>query len=47
MGVVEFAKLFLGKPCLANSLEKGEKEHLIVNTSRFDCLTFVEFVASL
>ena len=47
MSVVEFAKYFVGKPYRANTLEVGDFEHLIVNTRQFDCLTFVETVASL
>lgn len=47
MDVVELAKLFLGNPYLPNSLDKGDEENLIVNTRQFDCLTFVETVASL
>ena len=31
MDVVGLAKLFLGKPYLPNSLDKGNEEHLIVN----------------
>lgn len=45
--VIEISKHFEGKPYLANTLEEGDEEHLIVNTRQFDCLTFVETVASL
>jgi hypothetical protein len=46
-GVVEFAKFFIGKPYRASTLEEGDREHLIVNTRQFDCLTFIEIVSSL
>jgi hypothetical protein len=47
MNVVEFAKFFIGKPYRASTLEEGDREHLIVNTRQFDCLTFIEIVSSL
>lgn len=45
--IVGLAKHFVGNPYMANSLEEGNEEHLIVNTRQFDCLTFIETIASL
>lgn len=42
-----FGKKFLGVPYVANTLEKGNREHLIVNLKQLDCTTFVETVAAL
>lgn len=42
-----FGKLFLGRPYVGHTLEKGSSEHLIVNTRELDCTTFVENVTAL
>lgn len=42
-----FGKKFIGVPYVANTLEKGNHEHLIVNLRELDCTTFVETVAAL
>ena len=42
-----FGKLFLGRPYVGHTLEKGTTEHLIVNTRELDCTTFVENVTAL
>jgi cell wall-associated NlpC family hydrolase len=41
---IDVALLYLGKPYLANSLEKDSIEQLIVDTSGFDCYTLIETV---
>ncbi|MCF0218578.1 MAG: DUF1460 domain-containing protein [Muribaculaceae bacterium] len=42
-----FGKKFIGKPYVANTLEGGTSEHLIVNLREMDCTTFVETVLAL
>lgn len=42
-----FGKKFIGVPYVAHTLEKGDKEHLIVNLHELDCTTFVETVVAL
>ena len=42
-----FGRLFLGRPYVGHTLEKGSSEHLIVNTRELDCTTFVENVTAL
>ena len=42
-----FGKLFLGRPYVGHTLEKGSSEHLIVNTRELDCTTFVETLYAL
>lgn len=42
-----FGRQFLGVPYVAHTLEKGDNEHLIVNTRELDCTTFVETVCAL
>lgn len=42
-----FGKKFIGVPYVAHTLEKGDKEHLIVNLHELDCTTFVETVLAL
>ncbi|NOX18134.1 MAG: DUF1460 domain-containing protein, partial [Chlorobi bacterium] len=40
--VVEIAKSFIGDEYQAHTLEKGEKETLVVHLTGFDCYTFIE-----
>lgn len=42
-----FAQRFLGKPYVAHTLEKHDREHLIINTNELDCTTLVENVVAL
>lgn len=42
-----FGKFFIGKPYVAHTLEKGQKEVLIVNTRELDCTTFIETCVAL
>ena len=42
-----FARGFLNRPYVAHTLEKGDKERLVVNTRELDCTTLVETVAAL
>ena len=42
-----FGELFLGRPYVGHTLEKGSIEHLIINTRELDCTTFVENVTAL
>lgn len=44
--IVYIAKMFLGKPYVAETLE-GNPEMLTINTSELDCTTFVENVMAL
>lgn len=44
---ISIAKHFLGTPYVAGTLEKNDKEQLIVNLREFDCTTFVESVVAL
>lgn len=45
--IIYFAKQFLGIPYVGQTLESGDKEHLIVNLREMDCTTFVEYVLAL
>lgn len=45
--VVALGKSFLGTDYEAHTLEKGDKEELIVNLTGLDCYTFVESVIAL
>lgn len=45
--VIYFAKQFLGIPYVGQTLESGDREHLIVNLREMDCTTFVEYVLAL
>jgi hypothetical protein len=38
---------FLGTPYVANTLEEGREETLIVNSNGVDCITFVEYVLAM
>lgn len=40
--IVEIGKSFLGLDYAANTLEKGESEHLVVHLTGLDCYTFLE-----
>ncbi len=40
--VVEIAKSFIGEEYQAHTLEKGEKEILVIHLTGFDCYTFLE-----
>lgn len=40
-------KYFLGTPYVASTLEKGDKEELVINLRELDCTTFVENVIAL
>ena len=42
-----FARGFLNRPYVAHTLEKGDKEWLVVNTRELDCTTLVETVTAL
>lgn len=43
-GMLTIGKTFLGTPYVANVLDKGEDEKLIVNPDEVDCMTLVEYV---
>lgn len=45
--MIYFGRKFIGYPYVAHTLERGDKEHLIVNLRQFDCTTFVETVTAL
>lgn len=45
--VLFFSKRLDGIPYVAKTLEKNDKERLVVNLSQFDCTTFVETVMAL
>lgn len=45
--MVFLGKLFLGVPYVANTLENGKKEQLVVNLHELDCTTFVETITAL
>lgn len=45
--MVFFGKKFIGVPYVANTLEVGTSEKLVVNLRQLDCTTFVETVAAL
>jgi hypothetical protein len=45
--VCAIGNYFLGAPYLAETLESGHKENLVVNLGQFDCFTFVETVLAL
>lgn len=40
--IIEIGKSFLGTDYIANSLEKGEKEQLVIHLTGLDCYTFLE-----
>ncbi|KAA6343997.1 hypothetical protein EZS27_008360 [termite gut metagenome] len=45
--VLENGLSFLGTPYVANTLEEGDEETLIVNSNGVDCITFVEYVLAM
>ncbi len=45
--MVEIAKSFIGTEYVAHTLEKGEKEQLVVNLTGLDCYTFFESTLAL
>lgn len=40
--IIEIGKSFLGTDYIPNSLEKGEKEQLVIHLTGLDCYTFLE-----
>lgn len=40
--IIEIGKSFIGTDYVANSLEKGEEEKLVINLTGLDCYTFLE-----
>lgn len=45
--IVEIGKSFLGTDYEAHTLEKGDKEELIINLSGLDCYTYMESLVAL
>ncbi len=45
--IIEIGKSFLGTDYVANTLEKGDKENLIINLTGLDCYTFLESTFAL
>lgn len=45
--VVEIGRSFIGTDYAANTLEKGEKESVVINLEGLDCYTFVESTLAL
>lgn len=46
-GTLHFARLLMGRPYVAHTLERQGEERLIVNTRQLDCTTLVENVVAL
>lgn len=46
-GTLHFARLFIGRPYIAHTLEVNDEEQLVVNTRELDCTTLVENVVAL
>lgn len=44
---LHFARLFLGRPYVAHTLEVNDREQLVTNTRELDCTTLVENVTAL
>ena len=44
---LHFARLFMGRPYVAHTLEVNEEEQLVTNTEQLDCTTLVENVTAL
>lgn len=44
---LDFARLFIGRPYVAHTLEPFDEERVVVNTRQLDCTTFVETVLAL
>lgn len=45
--VADMGRFFLEKPYTPHTLEKGEKEDLVVNLQEFDCVTLIENALAL
>ena len=45
--IVFIGRKLLGVPYVAQTLEKGKKESLVINTTQLDCTTFVENVLAM
>lgn len=45
--IIQIARLFLGKPYVAKTLEATPEECLIINLHEVDCTTFVEYVIAM
>ena len=45
--ILYFARLFLGRPYVAHTLEVNDTEQLVVNTRQLDCTTLIENVLAL
>ncbi len=45
--MIEIGKTFLETPYVAHTLEKGDKEHLVIHLSGLDCYTFFESTLTL
>lgn len=45
--IIEIGKSFLGTDYVAYTLEKGEKENVVINLSGLDCYTFLESTFAL
>ena len=45
--IVEIGESFIGTDYAANTLEKGEKENLVINLTGLDCTTFIENTLAL
>jgi hypothetical protein len=46
-GTLHFARLLMGRPYIAHTLEVNDEEQLVVNTRQLDCTTLVETVTAL
>ena len=46
-GTLHFARLLMGRPYIAHTLEVNDEEQLVVNTRELDCTTLVENVVAL
>ena len=44
---LHFARLFIGRPYVAHTLEVNDEERLVTNTRQLDCTTLVENVTAL
>ena len=44
---LHFARLFIGRPYVAHTLEVNDEERLVTNTAQLDCTTLVENVTAL
>ena len=45
--IVEIGKSFLGTDYVANTLEKGDREKLVINLTGLDCYIFLESFACI